>query len=259
MKKKNKDSSRHDTVRGNIFDFHPDRIMLDADEYREAIEWIGNEITYYSEYDSVTEDKTFLPWFECIAKSKLHSAGFKWKRLEDKKELEKTINVLNYQGTISPDCGRIPLQNGFPPKTFSISEDDLTFRINTQIDATLRTLKSIASIKQLLVKDGVVNKEAMKVYLHTIELMINQMKAGYLGRLAALQIKIIEKGAEGGKKSGKVRQTKAKSIHDTWQDEAEKFWKKHPAWGKPAVAKKIAEKIGGNPETIRKSIKKTPS
>ncbi|MFH1490301.1 MAG: hypothetical protein ABII06_15455 [Pseudomonadota bacterium] len=67
----------------------------------------------------------------------------------------------------------------------------------------------------------------------------------------------VDGGGRGGKISGKVRREKAKSIRGNWQTEAEKIWKKHPAWKNRSVATKVAERIGGNPNTIRKSIQKT--
>jgi hypothetical protein len=63
-------------------------------------------------------------------------------------------------------------------------------------------------------------------------------------------------GGTGGKKSGIVRQEKAKTIHEIWQAEADKTWKKHPTWGKPAVGKRIADDIGGKAGYIRKKIEK---
>lgn len=254
MEKKKRGSSRHGTVRKKDFDFHSDKIMIDADEYKEAIEWIGNEIAYYSGNGDVTEDKTFLPWFEYLAKESLHAVGFKRDALEDKEKLDKSINLLRFQGMISSNCGRIPLQNGFPPGTFTTTEDNLTFRVNNRIEAALRTLKTIEVLRPLLVNDGVVNKESMKVCLRTIELMINQIRAGYIGGLATQQIEGIEKGAEGGKKSGKGRREKAELTKEAWQEEADKIWRKHPTWSKRQIATEVEKRIGGNPDTIRKSI-----
>jgi hypothetical protein len=67
-------------------------------------------------------------------------------------------------------------------------------------------------------------------------------------------IKCKKGGASGGKKSGERRRERARHTKAVWQAEAEKIRHKHPTWGKPAIAKKIAEKIGGNPDTIRKNI-----
>jgi len=253
MKKKDQGSSRHRTViTKRQLEFHPDRIMTNADEYREAIEWIDNQ----AENLSSEEDKTFLPWFEFLAKQKLRAAGF---ALKDKEKLAKSINILGFQGEkmISPNCGRIPLQNGFPVGTFAVSEDDLTFYVDIEIEAALRTLKTIETLRQLLVNNGTINREAMTVYLRTVELMINQMRTGHLGKLANRQLEMPEKGKEGGEKSGKVRKEKARTAKEAWQIEAGKIWKQHPTWGNSEVARMIVKKIGGNVGTIRKSIKRT--
>jgi hypothetical protein len=72
--------------------------------------------------------------------------------------------------------------------------------------------------------------------------------------LVMANIRCKKGGASGGKKSGERRREKAQHTKVVWQAEAEKIRHKHPTWGKPAIAKKIAEKIGGNPDTIRKNI-----
>lgn len=55
-----------------------------------------------------------------------------------------------------------------------------------------------------------------------------------------------------------TQQTEArKSEWAKWQEEAEKVWKKHPRWGKPAVTGAVHEKFPDVPiETIRPRIKK---
>jgi hypothetical protein len=77
-----------------------------------------------------------------------------------------------------------------------------------------------------------------------------------IAHLIDISEKVVDGGKDGGTKSGKSRQEKAKPIKDSWQAEAEKIWKKHPTWGKISVAKIIEEKIGNPFETIRKYIKK---
>ena len=67
---------------------------------------------------------------------------------------------------------------------------------------------------------------------------------------------VVDGGRDGGKKSGKVRLEKAKTIKQAWQREAEKIWRKHPAWSKKDIAREITKRIGGNIDTIRKSIQK---
>jgi hypothetical protein len=68
----------------------------------------------------------------------------------------------------------------------------------------------------------------------------------------------IRKGKKGGEKSGKTRRVKAKLTKEAWQAEAEKIWRKHPKWSSSQVAKEIVKQSGGNVDTIRKSIKKSP-
>ena len=65
---------------------------------------------------------------------------------------------------------------------------------------------------------------------------------------------VINGGRDGGKKSGKARREKSKKRN--WQEEAEKIWRKRPAWNKSEVARKIKEDHGGNFDTIRKTIQK---
>jgi|KBSSwiStaDraftv2_1062776.scaffolds.fasta_scaffold101919_3 hypothetical protein len=52
-------------------------------------------------------------------------------------------------------------------------------------------------------------------------------------------------------------QRETKLRHDAWQREAERVWACNPSWGRPAVAKRVAAKLGGKPDTIRKAIKKS--
>jgi len=65
-------------------------------------------------------------------------------------------------------------------------------------------------------------------------------------------------GAKGGDKSARVRRLKAEPIKEAWQAEADKIWQKtkNSKLSKSSVAKLIAKKIDGNPDTIRRSIKK---
>jgi hypothetical protein len=55
-----------------------------------------------------------------------------------------------------------------------------------------------------------------------------------------------------------IQQTEARKPEwAKWQEEAEKVWKKHRRWGKPAVAEAVHEKFPDVPvETIRPRIKK---
>ena len=73
-----------------------------------------------------------------------------------------------------------------------------------------------------------------------------------------------EESKEGGRKGGIVRgkqqTTNREKEWEKWQTEADNIWKKHPTWGKPAVAKMVHEKYPGSmARTIRLRIKKPAS
>jgi len=179
-------------MRYHPFQKHPTDRMIATDEYEEVLEWINNE-THCAEQDAIIpDDLPFLQWFECETKSRLLAAGFKKEKLDDKKELNKIIGILKFQGMISPNCGRIPLQNSFPPGTFTISEDELTFWVDIQIEAAIQTLKSIEIIKRLLVKDDVVDKNALEVYLRTVQLMISLTRTGNVAKYARIAMEETE-------------------------------------------------------------------
>ena len=65
-------------------------------------------------------------------------------------------------------------------------------------------------------------------------------------------------GKPGGDQSGKVRHQIAKQKWALWQAEADKIWEKtkNSKLSKSSVAELIAKKIGGDPGTIRKKLKK---
>jgi len=67
---------------------------------------------------------------------------------------------------------------------------------------------------------------------------------------------VINGGRDGGKKSGKVRLEKSKSKKQLRQQEAEKIWLKNPELSKSRTAMIIKGRIGGNSDTIRKTIQK---
>lgn len=74
----------------------------------------------------------------------------------------------------------------------------------------------------------------------------------------ALRMGKVKKGSKvGGLTRGKQQTTNRMKEWAKWQTEAEKIWKKHPAWGNPAVAKKVHEKYPDcSVDSIRKRIKK---
>ena len=67
-------------------------------------------------------------------------------------------------------------------------------------------------------------------------------------------------GHDGGIVRGKQQTTSREKEWEKWQTEADKIWKKHPTWGKPAIAKMVHEKYpGSTARTIRLRIKKPVS
>ena len=68
--------------------------------------------------------------------------------------------------------------------------------------------------------------------------------------------KVVGGGKHGGARSGEVRREKTTPTKEAWQAESEKIWRKRPAWSKRQIATEIEKRIGGNPDTIRKSIQK---
>jgi len=65
---------------------------------------------------------------------------------------------------------------------------------------------------------------------------------------------------DGGRKGAKARWAKERervlALHERWQSEANRSWDKNPNLSKSNVAKFIVKKMGGNPDYIRRIIKK---
>ena len=74
--------------------------------------------------------------------------------------------------------------------------------------------------------------------------------------LVMANIRFKKGGASGGKKSGAARREKIKSAREAWQAEAVKIWRKHHQKSKLNVAQVVSNRIGGNPDYIRKNIQK---
>lgn len=201
------------------------------------------------------DDLPFIVFCESIIKSKLITDGFKKDTLDDPNKLELIFKALSEQGRKYA----IPVWQHrlFPIGLFKLSDDNRTFWVKPDVDAALRTLESVEVIKNLLVgNDGSVNKNAVKIFLRSFELTINLARAGLVPKMAMQGAKVVDGGKNGGKESGRVRRMKAEPTKESWQAEAEKIWQKHPAWKNRRVAAGIEKRIGGNPDTIRKSIKK---
>jgi hypothetical protein len=233
--------------------------MLMTDEW-EHIQYLISEYLKACDIEGCLEPccLPFMLLFEGVIKDKLINAGFEKKDIEDIKHFEKLIMILDEQGLRYShwQWDKNP-PFGLPAGSFTISKDNHTMWVKRDIEAALRTLESISIVKGLLMDDRKINTYAVKVYLRTLELTINLMRAGIVPRLAATGVKTVSGGEKGGKKSGKTRQDKATRNSEIYQKEADKVWKKHSTWGALEVSKKVSEKIGQPAETIRRKIKKS--
>lgn len=142
------------------------------------------------------EHLPFMVWFKGEIKEKLLKAGFKEEIIENEKELKKLIHIINFEQ------GR-PFKNhtwdinppyGFPLGTYKISENKLFMWIRSDIEAAILALESLTLLKGLLVNNNiildkaVVNTKAVKVYLRTLELIINLARAGKIPGIAISEI-----------------------------------------------------------------------
>jgi hypothetical protein len=132
----------------------------------------------------------FFAFFERTMKDKLLKAGFKKSIIENEKRLETTIKNLNKQG-----CGNAYLWTkdwlpyGFPPSVVTFGKDNKKlYWIEPDIGAALLALQSIATLKDLLINNGAVNKEAIKVYLNTLQLTVNLTRASNIPMLAIAEL-----------------------------------------------------------------------
>ena len=132
-------------------------------------------------------------------------------------------------------------------------------KIKVSDEQSLILLGAACSVVRLLY---ILNKEPMQDDVLKSFIAIEHLLTSKLHEAIGYWTLILKGKKEGkiaGEKSGVIRSEKAKPYHEVWQKEAEKIWNKHPLWGKLEVAKRIAEHVGGNPGTIRKSIiKPTP-
>lgn len=127
---------------------------------------------------------------------------------------------------------------------------------NPELEAAMAALVCIDKMKDLFIIDGKLDRNAINIFLHSLEMIINVFRAGALPELARTEVKTILGGEKGGMQSGKTRKAGAKEKHALWQKEAEKIWKRRPTLNNTDVAKIISKNKGGNVGTIRKSIKK---
>ena len=135
--------------------------------------------------DIKAEYLPFIGYFECKIKEKLLNAGFKKEIIEDPEELKSLITVLNKQG-IKNSFHRYDLQppDAFPPSAYNVSEDHHTIWINADIETALRALESAKILQGLLIKNDYINKDAVRVYLRSLEMIINLARTGNLAEFS---------------------------------------------------------------------------
>ena len=139
----------------------------------------------------------FIAYFEGEIKGKLIKAGFeKDDIINNQERLEIILKGLDNQGTtIYGVWNYPPFAYGYPADTVILNDNKSMYWIKPEIEAALRALESLSIIKGMLVKGGLVNKEAARVYLRSLELIINLSKAGNIPKLACAEIEKKEKSS----------------------------------------------------------------
>jgi hypothetical protein len=202
----------------------------------------------------------FLGWYKRSLEDRLISAKFKKEHIKEEfwfKDLIRTIDFA--QGKMYEGRWDLNPPFGFPPETYTLSDDKHQMWVKPKIEAALLALQSIKKLKELIIKDDKVNMQAIKVYLRTFELAINILRSGKLPKYLSDGEKQKFGGKTGGGISAKIRQEKSEAMQKQWQAEANRILKKRPGWSKQRVAVEIVKRKKNNGRTadyIRKKIKK---
>ena len=173
-------------MKKNLLYEYPLDSLLATDEWDHMRDLIGEELRCCEVKGGLhPADLPFILYFEGKMKAKLIKAGFDKDALNNPEELELILLELNKQGIkYDHPKWRYNPPYGIPTESFTLSSDDCILWVKPDIEAALRAFESITIIKGLLVNDGVPNKEAVKVYLRSLELMINLSRAGNVPELA---------------------------------------------------------------------------
>lgn len=180
-------------MKEDIFSFYDNPIdsMLMTNEYDEW-DHVQYLISEGLKCCDITDDigPRFLPFirnFEGKIQDKLVKVGFKKEVIDDPEKLETMLRILDGQGIeyMSPRFE----PRFFPEGSFTMREDKRIYWIEPDIDAAIRALKSLSVIRGLLLKDGVLNKDAARVYLRSMELIINLARAGDVPKMAKVEAK----------------------------------------------------------------------
>lgn len=195
-------------MKNDLYEFPLDAIIT-SDEWDHVRYQIGQEIEA-CDYEKIGDFYSkrgfpFLRSFEIWIEAKLIKAGFKKEFIKEKNRLRGLVHTVNFEQGRSYQDYRWDINPplGFPSGTYKISEDKHTLWFNPEIEAAFRTLESINIMKELLINDGAVNKEAVKVYLRSLELIINLSRAGNISKIA---------NAEAAKKDNSLNTRELKKI-----------------------------------------------
>ncbi len=172
-------------MKENHYEFPIDSILT-SDEWNHFRYLIEEELKGLEINKEIkTEYLPFIGYFEEKTKEWLMNAGLKKEIIENPEELKLLINLLNKQG-IKNTFHRYDLHppDALPPGTYKVSEDHHTIWINVYIEAALRALESTKILQGLLIKNDYINKDAVRVYLRSLEMIINLARTGNLAEFS---------------------------------------------------------------------------
>jgi hypothetical protein len=149
--------------------------VVTSDEYDHFQDLIKEAL---SECDEVQDalPLPFLEYFTAEINRTLIASGFNQKAIKDKDEIKKLVVVMSRAGRkwgfdIDPP--------GFPHGTYELGHEKKIFWVKPEIEAALRALSTLMKITKII-KDG----SCVKVYLHTMALVVNLIRAGIVPELA---------------------------------------------------------------------------
>lgn len=225
----------------------PTDSFITSDEWDYMRGWIFDELRACEVKGGVDpEHLPFFALFKGTIKDKLIEAGFRKEIIEDGEELERLIYIINIEqgGTFKNHRWDLQPPYGFPSGTYRVSENGKTFWIKKDIEAALLTLDCLTTLKKLLVNNDitldkpVVNIEAVRVYLCSLEMVINLVRAGNISRLARAE-------AEKREKSEETRRLKKLVLRCIINN----IFNKNPQ--RPKTLGEVWNKIDGGNEIIR--------
>lgn len=204
----------------------------------------------------------FLGWYRRAIEKRLVNAGFKEEFIKEEIWFKGIIYFVNFEQGRNSSGYRWDLNPpfGFPSQTYTLSDDNYEIWIKPEIEAALLALQSIKQLQELLVKDGMVNIEAVKVYLRSFELFVNLSRAGNLPDMFSHDEKRRESYRRGpgstSRESGKWAMEKVRKVLEKYGGysgyKALPYGKKTPV--REEIQKAIKAKDIRNVDNIIKNI-----